>query len=196
MKRIIFVLAAVISLAMGGAVYAIPFSDVVNFTDDGSTWIRVYDYETNSGNPGDTGYVYAFSYEHSIAFDPPVGNINSAVLSLTHRGNAADQNSEAWFMWDNSDSVFLGFLSNSLLGPVTDSFALPPLAYASVWGGHWSIVISVDENTFDPNVPDGIKLDQSILSGDYSAVPEPTILMLMGGALFGLAGYGRKKIKH
>ncbi len=187
--------AVALSLAMVlgiyGAANALPFIDVVDF--GGAGYISVQD-TPNTTDPGTPGYDFAFTYTHNVTFDPAAATVDSAKLSIKHKGNQANR-TEAWFVW-NDAAALIGYLSDSQgffsSYWVTDTFVLPSSLLAGVSGSLWTIAFRVDENTL--GFDEKIYLDWSKLYGEYTPVPEPATLLLLGAGLIGLAGYSRRKL--
>jgi hypothetical protein len=208
-------LALLIMLVLGSAcvVNATPFSDTINFTGDTFTadgvtkdgmWIN----DTgNTLNPGDPGYLFAYTYAHNVSFSPEAAWLNSAFLDVTFTGNQANS-TEAWFIYELGDlsdtqNPKYKYISLGKIGGfsvytgenydwATQTFDLSAII-AGVSGSNWSVSFSVDENTLGEN--ESMFIASSTLRGDYEPVPEPSTILLFGVGLAGLVGYSRKRAK-
>ena len=170
----------------GGLCYAVPFTDIVDFSGTDTYGTRTYLELDGRGSP------YEFFYSHSIDFTPPAQSISSATLTFSHKGNSANPG-EAWFITD-TDSFFLGTLGNST---ISGDWVDQPFDLSSLLGGisgtNWTIQLRLYENT---SGTDRLWIDKSVVTGEYDPVttpdnpiPEPATMLLLGSGLIGLAGF-------
>ena len=207
------VLLSMLVFGWAGIASAVSFSNTIDFTGDtftadGVTKTGIFINDTpndSSLNPGDPGYVFAYTYTHNVTFNPAAAAVNSAFLDLTFTGNRAN-GVEAWFVYDQGsladtqDTVttwkkicFVYFpVTSQDFDWATQTFDITDLV-AGVTGNTWSIAFSIDENTWNDN--EQMFLAESKVYGDYAPVPEPATLLLLGSGLAGLAFYRRKKTK-
>lgn len=171
MKKFLVTLLSVIWVcALASTASALPFSNTIDWSPN----IDIYD---------------RYDYVHNLNLDPPGTSVNSATLSIRHKNN---QNNyfEVWYVW-NEDSDYIGRLSDSMYGYVTDTFNLSQSILNEIADGNpWQLIIHLGENT---SGYDRITLDRSTLAGDYNPVPEPASLILLGSGLAGLAFRRRRK---
>jgi len=192
MKRIVLTMM-ILGLVAGvaGTCYATSFTDIVDFSGSGTDGTRTYFELSGSGSPE-----FVYPYSHEIDFAPPAQSINSATLTISHKGNSANSG-EAWFI-TGTGPVFLGALANSTAGGawVDQAFDLSNLL-GSISGDTWTLELILHENTTGT---DKLWIDKSVLTGDYTAssssapVPEPASMLLFGSGLLAYAGL-RKRFK-
>lgn len=189
MKKVLAMVVCLGMMVFGmmGVANALPYSDTVDwndFTYFGRTAKLIDD--TNLGDP------YPFVYTHNVTFDPPAASIDSASITLSHRGNVTFGGLEAWLL-STAGNVQLGLLDASGGRWVDQVFELSSSVYSAISGGSWSLGLRLTEDT---GGWDTIYLDRSVLQGEYTAaaaaVPEPSIMILLGSALVGLGLFGRK----
>jgi hypothetical protein len=201
-KMPVIFLSLILVLSTAGMAGALPFSNTIDFegsSSGGVTYQVIYD-TGNTTSPGSAGYDFAFTYEHTVTFNPAAAEITDATLSLRHKLNFAYDLGhlgpfdlgEIWFLW-NDTAALIGNLSNSSCGWVTDTFALDSDLFANVSGSSWTIAFILDENTWGQC--ESLWLDWSKLEGNYAPVPEPVSMLLFGTGLLGLGGFVRRKFK-
>jgi hypothetical protein len=192
-----FLLAACMLLGHTNS-YATPFSQTIDF----------YSLD-NQGQP--IGYLEiqdSFSYEFLLTgLTSQQYTLTNASLSLRHYGNSNTDDGEVWFSdTDTNNAAYIGRLSNSNTGQnwVTDTWTLSTAVLSLMKSKDpWELTIYLYDNT---NGADKIKIDYSILSGNYddtgngssgggNAVPEPSCIFLLGTGLLGVAVALRRKLK-
>jgi hypothetical protein len=208
-------LISVLIWASASAASALPFSDTIDFTGDtftadGITKDGIFLNDTpNTLDPGDPGYIFAYTYTHDLLFSPEAASVENAYLDVTFTGNR-DSFVEAWFIYDlgyldDTQDTVINFkrLSLGCFGGLqltvtqdydwaTQTFDLTDLV-ADVSGSSWSIAFSIDENT--PGANEQMFLAESTLYGTYEPVPEPGTMLLFGTGIAGLLGISRRKMK-
>lgn len=180
----------VLLVGLTGTSRAVPYQDVVDWDDVvflGRTCKVIDDKNWFFGDP------YPFDYAHDVAFNPPAAHVNSAILTLSHWGNySGPLNPELWIITTSSEEK-LGQLNVSGWehGWVDQPFQLPLSIYESISGESWSLGIMLEEGTGGCFDWDGLMLDKSVLTGDYT-VPIPASLMLLGSGLVCVVALRRK----
>jgi hypothetical protein len=190
MKRTIVFVAIVASLFFWvGTATALPFSVTVDFDEytlpgSGRTVALLIDSSFISNVP------YEFSFE--LDLDPVGVSLNSASLSLSHWGNSSLFSPAVWIS-TSKGGLQIGELSPSGwgVGWVTDTFILDAALLAEIESTDpWSLTVVVSELT---DGFDFLLLDEATLSGNYTPIPVPTSLLLLGSGLLGLLGIRRRK---
>ena len=182
--------AAALLFTFNGTAQAIPFTDTVNFSGDGE-----YD-------GADYKIIFDmliwpdFTYEHVLDSVPSGATLNSADLSLTHmlNGDWSIMNfiGEVWYARSGGD-IFIGDLSFSLCAWTTDTWTLGSDVLDEISSTDpLSLTVKLSQPMLIPI--DGIlALDESVLAGDYTPIPEPATMILFGSGLLGLAALRRKR---
>jgi len=192
-KRMLCVYVAVVVLsAFSGSALALTFTNVVDWNLMGPWQGEYYRVVLDaSWNPD-------FSYLHVLDLDPPGLTIESATLSLRHVGNVSDLwNPEIWFA-TTGGGIQIGQLSKSrwISGWTTDTWSLSENILSEMTStSPWSLEVRLSDPT---SLPDGLRIDKSVLSGSYTPVPsapEPNSFVLLGAGLLGLGVYSRFRKK-
>ena len=191
----------ILLVGIGNTFASQSFSSLVDFSGSGTTTDgRTYLELSGKGTLSTLG-IYTYSYTHDVTFDPAALSIESAALTLTHKGNSDNLIGELWLLGATStgtSSFYVGKLSNSTHCNdwVDDVFTLPGSIYSEITGSSWTLMLVLAELT--PGT-DKLLIDQSVLSGTYTPqsstqppVPIPAAVWLFGTGLVGLVGIRRR----
>jgi len=166
-------------VGMAGA--AIIFTDTTQFTTTGT--ILPEDYVDHGwGDVNKLDWTSDFvTWTHSFGFDPAAAEVLSGKLTLSLR----DDDTDTWcpitwdvgIGWAEDGTWDIGGVDTGLYGyDVTASYLVDgtfTVTLGSVWGDFY--------------------IEKSDLEITYNPVPVPSTILLMGGGLFGLVGYNRKR---
>ncbi len=170
------------------------FSNLYDFSDGNHSYLQITD---------------SYTYTHTLTDDLNSTNytLNNATLSLAHLDNS-NSDAEVWFSYSGGD-ILIGQLSASTGSGntfVVDSWPLSQAALNEMESTDpWSLTVQLLENT---SGKDKIKIDYSILAGNYSpvpddppspgpspnSVPEPATFLLVCAGLAGV-GLMRERFK-
>ncbi|MBT8338780.1 MAG: PEP-CTERM sorting domain-containing protein [Desulfatitalea sp.] len=183
MRKAAFLLVFCISLTAPGAANAYFFEDTVEWTGSvkkGRDAILL----NGSGSP------FEFDYSHDVSFNPPAAEITGAVMTLSHYGNSGSDNGRLWLLADSGNNL-IGKLGDSNSDWVDQEFVVPANLLTLLSGESWSLELTLSETT---NGTDRLWIDKSVLLGEYTPVPVPGAVLLLGSGMIGWMVSRKKKI--
>ena len=198
-KTFLFLICLGVILSMGSIVYAVPFTDTVEFP----TGYFVPDEASALSSPYYRWYNEDWGWQHNAIAATVESSASLLISSFDVDSDSYDPEVDLIYAFDASASTWIELGSLIGLGSQWSytEFILPTALYDEIETG---LQIFMDIDSTHSNNYWAVTLAKSVISIDGSPypdpdpgtapVPEPGTIVLMGLGLVGLAGMGRKKL--
>jgi hypothetical protein len=90
-------LSVLVLMLTAGVASALSFSNTVDFSGPNGEYYKIIPDTGNTIDPGDPGYNFAFSYDHTVNFNPAAESITNATLTIRHYGNLGYDDGHTWW---------------------------------------------------------------------------------------------------
>ncbi|SPD74960.1 putative PEP motif anchor domain protein [uncultured Desulfobacterium sp.] len=175
-------LAAMVLLLCVNPALAALFEDSYDWNSSGTFQGRTYQ------EIGNNSSMFNYEWSQTINFAPAAAEVNWATLTLSYIKNSHTPTGEYWFLSDNNN-LKIGNLVHSENQWEDQDFDISFL-FTSSPVNSFTLALKLTENTTGM---DKIYLDKCLIYGDYTPVPIPPTVLLMGTGLAGLIAIRRRR---